>query len=469
MNATTQRRTTSDIGEFMDRVPPQDLEAERCVLGSLLLANESYDEVQPLLSHACFYTDAHRRIFKAVAEMIGGKRPVAVDAVTLRDELTRRGELDDVGGVQYLLQLCETVPHAAHAEYYAGIVREKWLQRSIIESCSLSIKEAYHGGVAAEIMEKAEVRLSRLNDYEAVDVVSMADSVDTTINQMFAVIDDPSSLPGIEIPFADMADSLVKFVPSSLYILAARPSHGKTALAMSIAKSAAVGFSKVLVFSLEMTHLELTRRLLSEATGIAAKTILRGEVDASQTKEVFAASQVIRDYQIRIADSDATVASIKQIARREKRTHGVDFIIVDYLQHISATDGNANREQQVSEMSRSLKKLAKQLNVPVLCLAQLNRGVEGREDKTPKLADLRDSGSIEQDADAVLMLHVPAKYDNSLPRGRNCEAHIFIAKNRHGPTGNIVLNYDETCGRYWGQESSRPGDNGQQMIPYNGF
>lgn len=466
----TRQRPANTIGEFLDKLPPQDLEAERCVLGSVLLENNSFDEVQPVVSAACFYSESHRRIFSAISGLLTGKVPVAVDAVTLRDELTRRGELDAVGGTPYLLQLLETVPHAAHAEYYANIVREKWLKRSVIEASTFAMKEAYTGATpAAELLEVVETRLSKLNDIEATDVISLSDSVDEAMEQMFLAIDDPRSLPGVEIPYEEMSNALVKFVPSCLYILAARPSHGKTALSMAIAKHVAASGGNVLVFSLEMTHLELTRRLLAEETGVPTKAILRGQVDGDEQNAIFEASQKIKYYPIRIADSDATVASIRHVSRREKRTHGIDFLIVDYLQHISAPHGSMNREREVAEMSSALKKLAKSLNIPVLCLAQLNRGVEGREDKTPKLADLRDSGSIEQDADAVLMLHVPHKYDDTLPRGRNGVAIITIAKNRHGPTGSVTLNYDETSGRYWSQDEASGSPSEPSRLPYNGW
>ena len=426
------------IGDFMDKVPPQDLEAERCVLGSILLVNDSIDEVQSQITHACFYMDAHRRIFKAIHEMYeAGTR--GIDAVTLRDELTRRAELDVVGGTPYLLQLLETVPHAAHAEYYAKIVREKWLQRSLIEACTESLKEAYHGHEDVEdILSKAEQRIFSIVENGAnIDKMALGDIMDDAFARIFARIDAEGTTSGLTSGFSGLNEITGGFQETELIVLAARPSMGKTALVCNFALAGAATDAGVLIFSLEMSGLELAERFLCMQAKVDGHKVRQGDLDEIEQHALLEAANVLKKYPLYIDDqAGRTMSQIASISRRLKRRFDIKIIIIDYLQLIESDDKNMPREQQVSTITRRLKFLAKDLRVPVIALAQLNRGVESREDKRPRLADLRESGAIEQDADIVMFLHRPDAYD---PEDRPGEADLIMAKNRHGPIGTVEL------------------------------
>ncbi len=426
------------IGDFMDKVPPQDLEAERCVLGSILLVNDAIDEVQSQITHACFYMDAHRRIFKAIQEMYEtGVR--GIDAVTLRDELTRRAELDVVGGTPYLLQLLATVPHAAHAEYYAKIVREKWLQRSLIEACTESLKEAYHGHDDVEdILSKAEQRIFSIVENGAnIDKMALGDIMDDAFARIFARIDAEGTTSGLTSGFSGLNEITGGFQETELIVLAARPSMGKTALVCNFALAGAATDAGVLIFSLEMSGLELAERFLCMQAKVDGHKVRQGDLDEIEQHALLEAANVLKKYPLYIDDqAGRTMSQIASISRRLKRRFDIKIIIIDYLQLIESDDRNMPREQQVSTITRRLKFLAKDLRVPVIALAQLNRGVETREDKRPRLADLRESGAIEQDADIVMFLHRPDAYD---PEDRPGEADLIMAKNRHGPIGTVEL------------------------------
>ncbi len=426
------------IGDFMDKVPPQDLEAERCVLGSILLVNDAIDEVQSQITHACFYMDAHRRIFKAIQEMYEtGVR--GIDAVTLRDELTRRAELDVVGGTPYLLQLLATVPHAAHAEYYAKIVREKWLQRSLIEACTESLKEAYHGHDDVEdILSKAEQRIFSIVENGAnIDKMALGDIMDDAFARIFARIDAEGTTSGLTSGFSGLNEITGGFQETELIVLAARPSMGKTALVCNFALAGAATDAGVLIFSLEMSGLELAERFLCMQAKVDGHKVRQGDLDEIEQHALLEAANVLKKYPLYIDDqAGRTMSQIASISRRLKRRFDIKIIIIDYLQLIESDDKNMPREQQVSTITRRLKFLAKDLRVPVIALAQLNRGVETREDKRPRLADLRESGAIEQDADIVMFLHRPDAYD---PEDRPGEADLIMAKNRHGPIGTVEL------------------------------
>ncbi len=426
------------IGDFMDKVPPQDLEAERCVLGSILLVNDAIDEVQSQITHTCFYMDAHRRIFKAIQEMYEtGVR--GIDAVTLRDELTRRAELDVVGGTPYILQLLGTVPHAAHAEYYAKIVREKWLQRSLIEACTESLKEAYHGHSDVEdILSKAEQRIFSIVENGAnIDKMALGDIMDDAFARIFARIDAEGTTSGLTTGFSGLNEITGGFQETELIVLAARPSMGKTALVCNFALAGAATDAGVLIFSLEMSGLELAERFLCMQAKVDGHKVRQGDLDEIEQHALLEAANVLKKYPLYIDDqAGRTMSQIASISRRLKRRFDIKIIIIDYLQLIESDDKNMPREQQVSTITRRLKFLAKDLRVPVIALAQLNRGVETREDKRPRLADLRESGAIEQDADIVMFLHRPDAYD---PEDRPGEADLIMAKNRHGPIGTVEL------------------------------
>lgn len=455
-SASPKNSKKEPIGDFLDKVPPQDLEAERCVLGSILLLNDAIDEVQTQITHVCFYSDSHRRIFKAVQEMYeAGAR--GIDAVTLRDELERRAELEIVGGTPYILQILETVPHAAHAEYYAKIVREKWLQRSLIEACTESLRDAYHGHSDVEdILSQAEQRIFSIVETGAsVDKMSLDDIMKDTLSRIFSRIDAGEATSGLTTGFNGLDEMTGGFQETELLVLAARPSMGKTALVCNFALAGAATGAGVLLFSLEMSSVELAERFLCMHAKVDGHRVRQGELDEVEQHALMEASNQLKSYPLYIDDqAGRTMSQIASISRRLKRKFDIKLIIIDYLQLIESDDKAMPREQQVSTITRRLKFLAKDLRVPVIALAQLNRGVETREDKRPRLADLRESGAIEQDADIVMFLHRPDAYD---PEDRPGEADLIMAKNRHGPIGTVEL--------VWLRKSLKFGDKSPLQDP----
>lgn len=428
-------RPASDLS---DRVPPQDLDAERSVLGSVLLANDVLDDVISVIQSRHFYSDPHQKIFQAIHDMYeDGIR--GIDAVTLGHELQKRGELENVGGPAYLVQILETVPHAAHAEYYAKIVREKWLQRSLIDACTESLREAYHGSDAIEeILTRSEKRIfSIAEQQEGIDRMGMRDILEDTFERIFERMDQEGSISGIPTGFNGLDDMTSGFQPSELLVLAARPSMGKTALVCNFALAVAKAKRGVLLFSLEQSRMELAERLLCIQAKVNGHKLRQGDLDEMDQHSLMEAANELRECPLFIDDTAGrTMSQIAAVGRRLKRSSGLNLIIIDYLQLIESDDKNMPREQQIATITRRLKFLAKELSAPVIALAQLNRGVEQREDKRPRLSDLRESGAIEQDADIVMFLHRPEAYD---PEDRPGEADLIIAKNRSGPIGTVPL------------------------------
>jgi replicative DNA helicase len=331
------------------------------------------------------------------------------------------------------------VPHAAHAEYYARIVRDKWLQRSLIEACTDSLKEAYHGHEDVEdILARAERRVFGIcEQQENISRMAIDDILDATFQRIFERMDQEGSVTGLHTGFYGLDDYTSGFQPSELIILAARPSMGKTALVCNFAMAVAKAGKGILLFSLEQSKLELAERLLCIHAKIEGHKLRKGELNEFDQHTLMEAANEMRTFPIFIDDvAGRTMSQIAAIARRLKRRSQLDIVVIDYLQLIESEDRNMPREQQISSITRRLKFLAKDLSIPVIALAQLNRGVEQREDKRPRLSDLRESGAIEQDADIVMFLHRPEAYD---PEDRPGEADLIVAKNRHGPIGTVEM------------------------------
>lgn len=433
--------------ELFDKVPPQDLEAERCVLGSILADVDVLDDVLQYVGPRQFYSDAHRQMFEAIHAMYeSGIR--GIDAVTLGHELEKRGILAEIGGPAAILTVMQAVPHAAHAEYYAKIVREKYLQRSLIAACTESLREAYHGrDHAEEIIARAERRIYDVaEDQTGLDRIEIGEILNATFDRIFHRMDQEGSISGIPTGFHGLDDVTSGFQASELLILAARPSMGKTALVCNFALAVAEGGRGVLMFSLEQSRLELAERLLCIHGKLDGHKLRQGELDEFEQHSLIEAANQLRELKLFIDDTAGrTMSQIAAIARRLKRRRGLGLIVIDYLQLIEPEDKNVPREQQISSITRRLKFLAKDLEVPVIALAQLNRSVEQREDKRPRLADLRESGAIEQDADIVMFLHRPEAYD---PEDRPGEADLIVAKNRHGPIGTVPLVWLRTMMRF---------------------
>lgn len=450
------------------RVPPQNLEAERSLLGCILLVSESLDEVGEIIHADHFYSDAHQKIFRAAQELYE-KGAQGIDAVTVAEVLSAKNQLEDVGGPPYLVQLMETVPHAAHARYYATIVREKWLQRNLIYSCTEVLKECYDSTVpVSDLLGVAESSIFRIlesqNMTEDIDLKDILLSAWDRVNDRML---QTGKITGLQTGFTDFDTKTSGFQPQELVILAARPSMGKTALVCNIAEGIARlnikkdeegnpigGRRGVLMFSLEQSNLELAERMMCIRARVDAGKVRSGEIrdDPESQDKLLNAINELNNMPVFIDDQPGrNMMQISTIARRLKRrlpeTYQCELgvIIIDYLQLVEPEDKRAPREQQISAISRRLKFMAKELDVPVIALSQLNRGVELREDKRPRLSDLRESGAIEQDADLIMFLHRPEQYD---PEDRKGEADLIIAKHRSGPTGMVTLTFRKEFMRF---------------------
>jgi replicative DNA helicase len=430
------------------RVPPQNLDAERGVLGSILLLNEAFDEVGESLKAEHFYGDAHQKIYAAIHKLYeSGVR--GIDAVTLAEELVRRDELDDIGGPAYLAEILESVPHAAHVRYYAGIVRDKWMQRSLIYACTEILSDCYEAAEDVEdMLQVAERKIFSIVESQGSNAsIVMGDILVEAFSRIDERMASTGDVTGITSGFRDLDETTTGFQPTELIILAARPSMGKTALVCNIAHAVAAKSDKgVLLFSLEQSNLELAERFLAISAKINGHDLRSGNLSDEQHAKLVQASDELSRLPLFIDDQPGrTMTQVAALARRLHRQSPLGVIIIDYLQLIEPDDKNSPREQQIAGISRRLKFLAKELKVPVIALAQLNRGVELREDKRPKLADLRESGAIEQDADMVMFLHRPDAYD---PEDRPGEAEVVIAKHRSGPTGIVRLTWRKEYMRF---------------------
>ena len=444
-----------------DRLPPQNLEAERGVLGSVLLMNDVLDEVAEVLSPDHFYTDAHRKIFSAIRRLYDNGAQ-AIDPLTLAEELDRHSELEDIGGTAYLEQVLESVPHAGHARYYAGIVREKWVQRQLIFACNEILSECYDGSHDPDdVLSSAEQRIFRiLDDQGEPRKILIKDILLDAFDRINERMENDEVISGIPTGFSDLDQKLNGLQPSELVVIAARPSMGKTALVCNIAEGVAMEAGQgVLLFSLEQSNLELAERLLCIRSQVNSHRLRSGTLDDDERKLLVHASGELSEAPLFLDDHPGrTIAQITAVARRLQRRNGIAVVIIDYLQLIEPEDKSAPREQQIALITRRLKALAKELNVPVIALAQLNRGVEHREDKRPRLSDLRESGAIEQDADVVMFLHRPEHYN---PEDRPGEADVIVAKNRNGPTDSVTMT--------WIKESMRFANFSQLDEPDGGY
>lgn len=434
----------------VDRLPPCDVEAEKSVLGSIALAPETLDEVRTVIGHDCFYVPSHRMIYRAMEAMYEAGR--AIDTVLLRDELQARGQLEEVGGVQGLLSIIETVPHAYHAVHYAEIVRDKWLRRELLRIGSEIAAKAHRQDIEPqESLDSAEKMLCRLGAYESAEVVPIslaADEMLTTLaDKAERTEDDP--LHGLPIEWESLRSLIDYWGETCVYVIAARPGQGKTAFALQVAVRASQAGSPVLMLSLEMPRVQLAERVTGLISGVSSKRIRNGQVWESNSDQVemeLAITQM-KQMPLRVYDGRLTVSQLRGLVRKECRTHGCRLVVIDYLQLIDAerTKYEKNRNDTVSEITREIKLLSNEMRVPILVLSQLNRGVEARENKTPRLSDLRESGAIEQDADVVMFIHRPDTYDKEDNPGM---AVITVAKNRHGPTGTSELRLRKETGRF---------------------
>lgn len=440
--ATKSRINTTDLD-----VPPQDLVAERSVLGSILLDQRCYDEICEVLKGDHFYSDVHRSVYSTIAGMIDNGKPV--DSITIADKLDANGLLDEVGGVSFIMDLLEAVPHAAHAKHHAQIIRDKWTQRQLQSICQDSLRTIRGEAETTEdVLDNHERAVFRLSDQKlsANQEMPISDIMTATLAAIGAR--EGVKVSGLSSGFEGIDNLTNGFHASTLTILAARPSMGKTAFVCNLAHWF-MNSGMTLIFSLEQSKLELAERFLAIESRVDGHAIRKGHLEPADRSSILEAAAKLSERGNMYIDDTAgrSVAEIRSICRRIKRKHGLSVVIIDYLQLIEPEDKKAPREIQVATISRRLKGLAKDLNIPIICLAQLNRGVELREDKRPKLADLRESGAIEQDADIVSFLHRPDAY---LPDDRPGLAEIIIAKHRSGPTGIVELRWRKETMRFEG-------------------
>ena len=435
---------TTDTRGFHSRLPPQNLNAEMSVIASVLLMVDAIDEVGELRAEH-FYADRNQKLWQAITDL-HAKGVRGLDVVTVAEELDRRKQLSEIGGTEYLLELMQTVPNAANAKFYSRIVIDRWGQRNLICTCTDILERCYDGGTeTADLIQEAEQRVLAMSDATATQsVVSIKDVMVEAYVEIQARMKAGQAM-GAPTGFEDLDKLIVGLCPNHLDVIAARPSIGKTALACKIALTFARRAEPVYFVTIEMGKADIAARLACIHGSLNAHELQEGRFSGNALEQnmkqdaLLCAFGAVQQMPIYIDDDGGpTVAHIASNARRIKRKHGLGLVVIDYLQLIEPEDRKDIREQQVAKISKSLKKLAKELAVPVIVLAQLNRGVENREDKKPRLADLRESGSVEQDADVVMFLHRPEFYD---PEDRRGEADLIVAKNRSGKTGTVTLGF----------------------------
>jgi replicative DNA helicase len=431
----------ASLDENLRKVPPQNLEAECSVLGGILLENDAVNLVLELLRAEDFYRESHRKIFRAMIELSDRSEPV--DVITLSECLKNRGDLDAVGGSAYLASLNDFVPTAANIAYYARIVREKSILRHLINAATEVATKGYDAtSHVEELLDSAEKAIFDISEQRIKgSFVKVGDMMKDSIKMVEKLFERKTMITGVPTGFKDLDAKTAGLQPADLIIVAARPGMGKTAFSLNIASHAAFSGYGVAVFSLEMAKEQLALRLLCSEARVDNSRVRTGYLSDRDFPKLATAAGKLHDALIYVDDTPAiSVLELRAKARRlaRDRDKKLSLIIVDYLQLMRGTGGAQNREQEISEISRSLKALAKELNVPVLAISQLNRRVEDRNDKTPQLSDLRESGAIEQDADVIAFIYREAAYN---PKSDDNTATITIAKQRNGPTGDLNLTF----------------------------
>jgi len=435
--------------------PPQAIEVEQAVLGAMLLEPGAIPIVEELLKPEYFYEEKHKIIYEAMQYLSRNNSPV--DTITLFEELKKNGKLEKAGGAVYISQLVQDISSAANVEYHARIVLEKWILRKLITTSIEIASKAYQGDEDVfELMDKAESTIFSITQESFKESYkSMDKAMKEALEYIEAIHSHDISTFSIPSGYQALDELLGGFQKSDLIIIAARPSMGKTAFALSIARNAAIDHNaSIAIFSLEMSTLQLTTRLISAEAKIDAHKIRTGRFKASEGSRISRTADKLRNAKIFIDDSPAqTILEIRAKARRLKAEKNIGLIIIDYLQLIDVEGKrkDASREREISVISRSLKALAKELNIPVIALSQLNRAVEMRHEKRPMLSDLRESGSIEQDADVVLLLYRPEVYGLTADKEGNPTegiAEIIVGKQRNGPTDVVKLKFVKEYARF---------------------
>lgn len=455
-------RRNNNPAEF-ERTPPQDVIAEQSVLGGMLLSKDAISEVVEILRERDFYRPAHELIYDAIVDLYSRGEPA--DPVTVSAELTKRGDLTRAGGAPYLHTLISSVPTAANASYYAKIIRERAIMRRLVEAGTKIVQLGYTiEGEVDDAVNAAQAEVYAVTERRAAeDYIQLSELLPAAFDEIEKISSGVMG-EGVKSGFKDLDALTHGFHPGNMIVLAARPAVGKSTLGLDIARYASIhkGDTSV-IFSLEMSRSEITMRMLSAEARVPLNNIRAGSLTDGEWARMARRMGEISEAPMFIDDSpNLSLMEIRAKARRLKQRHNLKLIVIDYLQLMTSGKRVENRQQEVSEFSRQLKLLAKELNVPVIAISQLNRSPEQRADKKPMLSDLRESGSIEQDADVVILLHRDDLYDQ---QNRSGEADLIVAKHRNGPTRTITVSAQLHFARFtdmapsYSSQESYPKDN----------
>jgi replicative DNA helicase len=436
-----------DIRGF-ERTPPYDLLAEQSVLGGMLLSKDATADVTGILHGSDFYVPKHEVIYEAILTLYAQGEPT--DVITITDQLTKTSDLQRAGGVEYLHTLTSIVPTAANASFYAEIVGEKALLRRLVEAGTRITQMGYAGeGEAVDLVNNAQAEIYAVTGADkAEDYVPLSSAVAAAVHEIEKAQMSDGGMMGVPTGFQELDEKTNGFAPGQMIIVAARPAMGKSTLALDVARSAAVHNEATTVFfSLEMGRAEIAMRLISAEAEIPLQVLRKGQLDSRDFQKLAATQARINDAPLFIDDSpNLTLVEIRAKCRRLKQRHNLKMVVIDYLQLLSSGKKVESRQQEVSEFSRALKLLSKELEVPVVALSQLNRASEQRSDKMPAISDLRESGSLEQDADMVILLHRESTHERDNPRAG--EADLILAKQRNGPTGTVTVAFQGHYSRF---------------------
>ncbi len=434
-----------------DREPPLSLEAEVAVLGGMLIDRDAVARVLEVVSDTMFATEAHRRIFRAIVGLF--ERGAAIDVILVGDELEKTDELEAVGGYDYLAELLDAVPTAANVEHHGGVVRDKALLRRLIDAASQIVRDAYAQGerTAEQVVDEAEQRIFQVaSGHDRGGFVRIKELLWPAFEHIEKLQESDTRITGVATGFTRLDHMTGGMQKGNLVIVAGRPSMGKTSWVLDVARHAADQRVPVGVFSLEMSNEELVHRLLCAGGRVDAQKLRRGELSNEEVQRLAVAAGRLNTCPIWLDDNPGGLLEVRAKARRLKAESKVGLLVIDYLQLMGASRARENRQQEVSEISRSLKTLAKELEVPVVALSQLSRAPEQRTDHRPQLSDLRESGSIEQDADLVMFLYRPEYYAKTDADGNSLEgkAELIVSKQRNGPTGVVPLYFQSAYAHF---------------------
>lgn len=440
-------RKDEDLNSLLyGKVQPQAVQVEEVLLGALMLDKDAFAIVIDILRPSSFYTHAHQLIFKAMLDMF--EKNITIDLLTVKDELQKNGDLEASGGTPYLVDLTNKVASSANVEFHARIIAQKFIQRELIRVSTAIIKDAYDETKDVfDLLDEAEKNLFDITEQNLNrGFEKLSSLVVQARTQLEEMAGKEEGLTGVPSGFTSLDRYTSGWHPSDLIILAARPGMGKTAFAMCLARNAAIDYKKpVAIFSLEMSGLQLTQRLLSMEAGVSGAKIRTGELDDAEWTRLHNAIEKLGDVPLYIDDTPGiNIFELRAKCRRLKMQHDIQMVLIDYLQLMSGGPDNkkGNREQEISGISRALKGMAKELNVPVIALSQLSRAVETRSGpKRPQLSDLRESGAIEQDADIVTFLYRPDYYEMEESEHEDGLTELILAKHRNGALGTVELKF----------------------------